>query len=81
MHYLPLIGKDSVTHMHGLAVYVNERLPFAQGLYLENSADSFFFNWDPLHARLKQPLQGMELQEKETQKQGIQEICLERTYS
>ena len=28
------------------------------------------------------PLQGMELQEKETQKDyGIQETCLERTYS
>ena len=27
--YLPLIQKDSVTHMHGLAVYVKEGLPFA----------------------------------------------------
>ena len=27
--YLPLIRKDSVTHVHGLAVYVKERLPFA----------------------------------------------------
>ena len=36
----PLIQKDSITHMHGLAVYVKERLPFAQELYLENSADS-----------------------------------------
>ena len=26
--------------MHGLAVYVNERLPFARDLSLENSADS-----------------------------------------
>ena len=26
--YLPLIRKDSVTHMHGLAVYVKEGLPF-----------------------------------------------------
>ena len=43
---------------------------------------SIFFNWDSLHTRLKQPLQGIELQEKETQKdQSIQEICLERTYS
>ena len=42
----------------------------------------FYFNWDSLHARPEQPLQGMELQEKETQKdQGIQEICLEKTYS
>ena len=27
--YLPLIQKDSVTHMHGLAVYVKEEIPFA----------------------------------------------------
>ena len=27
--YLPLIWKDSITHMHGLAVYVKEVLPFA----------------------------------------------------
>ena len=39
--YLPLIWKDSSTHMHGLAVYVKERLPFAQDLSLENSADSY----------------------------------------
>ena len=28
--YLPLIRKDSITHMHGLAVYVKEGLPFAR---------------------------------------------------
>ena len=39
--YLPLIRKDSITHMHGLAVYVKEGLPFAQDLSLENSADSY----------------------------------------
>ena len=39
--YLPLIRKDSSTHMHGLAVYVKEGLPFAQDLSLENFADSF----------------------------------------
>ena len=39
--YLPLIRKDSTTHMHSLAVYVKERLPFAQDLSLENSADSY----------------------------------------
>ena len=39
--YLPLIRKDSSTHMHGLAVYVKERLPFAWDLSLENSADSY----------------------------------------
>ena len=27
--YLPLIRKDSITYMHGLAVYVKEGLPFA----------------------------------------------------
>ena len=35
--YLPLIRKDSSTHMHGLAVYVKESLPFARDLSLENS--------------------------------------------
>ena len=39
--YPPLIRKDSSTHMHGLAVYVKEGLPFAQDLSLENSADSY----------------------------------------
>ena len=34
--YLPLIQKDSSTHMHGLAVYVTEGLPFARDLSLEN---------------------------------------------
>ena len=39
--YLPLIRKDSSTHMHGLAVYVKEGLPFARDVSLENSADSY----------------------------------------
>ena len=39
--YLPLILKDSSTHMHGLTVYVKEGLPFALDLSLENSADSY----------------------------------------
>ena len=39
--YLPLIRKDSSTHMHGLAVYVKEGLPFAQDLSLGNSVDSY----------------------------------------
>ena len=39
--YLPLIQKDSSTHMHGLAVYVKEGLPFARDLSQENSADSY----------------------------------------
>ena len=38
--YLPLIRKDSITHMHDLAVYVKEELPFARDLSLEHSADS-----------------------------------------
>ena len=39
--YLPLIRKDCITHMHGLAVYLKEGLPFARDLSLENSADSY----------------------------------------
>ena len=39
--YLPLIWKDSNTHMHGVAVYVNEGLSFARDLSLEKSADSY----------------------------------------
>ena len=39
--YLPLIRKDSSTHMHGLAVYIKEVLPFPHNLSLENSADSY----------------------------------------
>ena len=38
--YLPLIRKDSSTHMHGLAVYV-KGIPFAWDLSLENFADSY----------------------------------------
>ena len=38
----PLIQKDSSTHMHGLAGYVKEGLPFAWKLSLENTADSCF---------------------------------------
>ena len=40
--YLPFILKDSNTHIHGLAVYVKEGLPFAWNLSLENFADSYF---------------------------------------
>ena len=39
--YLSLIRKDTGTHMHGLAIYVKEGLPFARDLSLENSADSY----------------------------------------
>ena len=40
--YLSLIWVDSITHIHGLTVYVKEGLPFARDLSLENSADSYF---------------------------------------
>ena len=42
---LPLIWKDSSTHMHGFAVYVKKGLPFARDLSLENSADSYVCFW------------------------------------
>ena len=42
---LPLIQRDSSTHMHGLTVYIKEGLPFAQDLSLENSADSYLCFW------------------------------------
>ena len=49
--YLPLLRKDSSTHMHGLTVYVKERLPFARDLSLENSADSYLcFRLTLLHS-------------------------------
>ena len=41
-----------------------------------------FFKLGFTPCKAEQPLRGMELQEKETQKDySIQEICLERTYS
>ena len=43
--FLPIIQKYSTTHMHGLAVYVKEGLPFAWDLSLENSADSYLCFW------------------------------------
>ena len=39
--YLSLIRKNFRTHMHGLAVCVKERLPFANDLSLENSEYSY----------------------------------------
>ena len=39
--YLPLIWKDSSTHLHGLAVYIKEELPFVHNVSLERSADSY----------------------------------------
>ena len=41
--YLPLIRKDSTTHMHDLAVYVKVRLFFAQDLSRQNSMGSYLF--------------------------------------
>ena len=38
--YLLLIRKDFSTHMHFLAVYVKEGLPFLRDLSLESSTDS-----------------------------------------
>ena len=39
--YFPLIQKDFITRMHGLAVYVKVGLPFVRDLSLENSADFY----------------------------------------
>ena len=39
--YLPLIQKDSVTNVHGLAVNMKEELPFARDSSLKNSQDPY----------------------------------------
>ena len=39
--YLTLIRNDSITHVHGLAVYVKEGLLFAWDVSLENPTDSY----------------------------------------
>ena len=39
--YLPLIRKDSIAHIHGLAVYVKEGLPFARDSYFADSYSCF----------------------------------------
>ena len=39
--YLPLMQKDSSTHMHTLGIYAKEGLPFARDLSLENYADFY----------------------------------------
>ena len=41
MGHLRLIQKDSITHLHALAIYVKEGLHFAQDLSLENSTDCY----------------------------------------
>ena len=44
--YLPLIRKDSSTHMHGLAVYAKEGLPFARDIPLETlQILTYVFDW------------------------------------
>ena len=43
--YLPVIWKDCITHMPGLAVYVKEGFPFARHLPLRNFADSYLCFW------------------------------------
>ena len=49
--YLPLIRKESSTHMDGLTVYVKEGLGFAWDLSLENSAVSYLcFSLALLHS-------------------------------
>ena len=48
--YLPLIQKDSNTHIHGLIVYVKEGLPFARDLSLENSDSYLCFQLTLLHS-------------------------------
>ena len=46
MGYLLLIRKDSVTHIHSLAVYKKQTLPFARDLSLQTSADlNYVFDW------------------------------------
>ena len=42
---LSLIWEDSITHVHGLAVYVKEGLHFAWTLSLESSANSYLYFW------------------------------------
>ena len=42
--YLPLIQKESSTHMHGFEIYVKEGLPFAWDLSLENCRFLFLFS-------------------------------------
>ena len=43
--YLSLIWKDSVTHIHGLAVYVKKGLPFAGNLSKTVRNVIYDFNW------------------------------------
>ena len=47
--YLPLVRKDSDTHMHGLAVYGKEGLPFARDLSLHKTLHIFTYVSDWLY--------------------------------
>ena len=42
--YLPLIQKDSITHKHGLTLYVNDGLHFERDLSLENCGFLLMFS-------------------------------------
>ena len=49
--HLHLIRKESVTHMHGLAVYLKQGLSFERDLYSENSVGSYtYFRLALLHS-------------------------------
>ena len=49
--YLPLVRKDSSTHMHGLGVYVRDNLPLARIPTLEDPNESFMcFRLSLLHS-------------------------------
>ena len=39
--YLPIIRKDSPTHMHGLAVYARDTLPISREVHLEKPTGAF----------------------------------------
>ena len=43
--FLPLMRKNSITHVHGLTVYVKEGLPFPWDLSLENFANTYLCFW------------------------------------
>ena len=49
--YLPIIRKDSSTHMHGLAVYARETLPISRETHLEKPTEPFMcFRLSLLHS-------------------------------
>ena len=49
--YLPIIRKDSSTHMHGLAVYARDTLPISREAHLEKPSETFMcFRLSLLHS-------------------------------